>query len=190
MIKGAVIQYTTPAGRAAGCGCGDSATQVPNGQPVTTRVGPLDVTTTAPCQILARIGGLAFAVPCAVTITNRGKVPVAVMAQAQSGGSLSSAFGHIGGKGLRGMVANLPTAIIASSFTVDTLGPVRIDPGQSVSLPAPPVPTSGQGYWTVIDIDPQAIQRTAWVVGGVAVVAGAGVVYGAVRAIGHSRRKR
>lgn len=183
----AVIEYTPRVqrgGKGEGCGCGD--TSAPAGQPIVQRVGPLQVTTEAPCKIIARVGGFAFAVSCDAQVRNVSDRPVALLAQQQNDNGISASFNVDRGHGVRGMIASLPTSLVSSSLTIDMLGPMRLDPGQAVTIPSPP-PGS---VWTVIDVDPQAIQRAAWVAGGTAVVVGAGIVYGGVKAVEAIARRR
>jgi len=162
------------------------------GQQVTTRVGPLLVVTTAPCYVAYRIGGLAFAVTCSASITNTAEHPIVLAAENQQiigTPHLPRVLPQAKARGLKGAIGRLPSTMTETRFTIDMIGPMRLDPGQTVTLPPPPADT----VWVVVDIDPEAIQRASWIAGGVAVVVAGAAAYGVVRgaqAIARRARRR
>lgn len=148
---------------------------------VRTQVGPVVVVTAAPCVVGQRVGGMAFAIACSAEITNVSRDPVLLAAQSSYLNGVPKptlAPRQPGQRGLAGFIARLPNVVTLQQFSVDYVGPMRVDPGQAVSLPAPP---SGQ-QWTVVDLNPAAVQTTAWIAGGVIALSAAGTVYGAVKA--------
>lgn len=185
MMSGPVLVYGRgAAAEATHCGCDVTRP----GGPLMTRVGPLLVTSSAPCSLVARIGGLGFAAPCPITVQNVTDRPVAIMAQSHNLQGRPNLPPVTRGRGIAAAIASLPNTVVEWNINVDTIGPMRLDPGQSVELGPPPA----GGFWTVVDIDPRQIPRAAWIAGGAAVVVGAGVVYGgykAVQAITHRRRR-
>lgn len=183
-VRISIQQMLKAEGQPAG-GCQVCRLSVPAGS-IVTRVGPLAVVTAEPCVVDAQILGLAFAVRCTARITNLGTQPVMLVAQSSiDSGAFALPSGAVRGRGLGAFIRSLPTAFKVTQLSTEMVGPIRVDPGDSVVLPAPPTGS----YWTVADIDPAMVRKIGIITGVVAVGTVAGIGYGAYKTVRDARKR-
>ena len=161
-----------------GCGCAVGAAPVVADGSV--KVGPIVVTPTSggTCPI-TRAGDFfgmgMFLADCAATVTNVGQKPVMLAAM-----EADVALPDTGAENWK--------AVPIEAWHMAADGQVgALWPGRSVVLPAP---KSGYLGWMVVSVDPEAARRAGLLLGGIALVAGAGLAAGGYALGAHRGARR